>query len=206
MAKNFEKELKYGLSKRDFEKLFAASKRRKTKTQINTYFDTSDQALRKIGAGLRVRIEDDKRAYLTLKCATPQTAASVKRGRHLRREWECRLELREAKRLRARKMRMGALKSPVHRRIEALIPGVAERVRVIGTVITRRSPIRLGPFHAELDAWRVGKRKFYELELETTALAQAEKTLREHFRSLGIRAKPRASTKLAAVFQSRPPA
>ncbi len=197
---NLEAELKFGLSRTEFGKLLNVSKRRSKKKQLNTYFDTSDLGLKRRGAGLRVRIEDGKRAFLTLKCAVKNTEARAKRGRHERREWECRLPVGQARRLVTRRLELGTLSTPVHRHLDDLLKGAAARVRIVGTVRTERTLIRIGRFTGELDAWRVGSQKFYELEVETAALGAAEKAVRTRFSELGIQVRPRAGTKLAAVF------
>ena len=78
-----ERELKFGLTAREFA-LLRERARGRTRRQTNTYFDDAKHSLRKAGAGLRIRIEDGARAFLTFKCAVSGTERDARKGWHRR--------------------------------------------------------------------------------------------------------------------------
>jgi uncharacterized protein YjbK len=197
-----EEELKFALSLRGYEKLLATATAFADFHQVNHYFETTDRALRKAKAGLRVRIENGRQATLTLKCAVASTAAGAKTGWHRRQEWESRLPLRAAQALTTGRRRLASVSSPVMKALARHLPAIEkDRLHPIGCLQTWRRPIRIGRYAGELDRWQVGDRVFYELEIETHNRRGAEKAVRSLFKQLKIPVRPRASTKLSTFFR-----
>ncbi|NBX76223.1 MAG: CYTH domain-containing protein, partial [Proteobacteria bacterium] len=106
-----EKELKYFLTKQDYDKLLRASRKDilKTLKQLNIYFDDNALRLRKKRIGLRVRIENQEKCTLTLK--EPSNIRSKKVPKlKVRHEWESALPLSLAKQVIKGKAPIGSLK------------------------------------------------------------------------------------------------
>lgn len=197
-----EKELKFGLSKKSYDILFTLADTSAAKVQENTYFDTKDQSLRRLGAGLRVRVENSQSAFLTLKKDVAHTKQSARLGRHEREEWETKVTLKQAVLFSQKPNRLANSKGPLGSKLRSLL-SVHElsQLKRVGTLHTLRVPLKIGRFCAELDLWTVHGRIFYELELEAKDLGLAEKALAQFLKKLKISARPRRTTKLAALFK-----
>ncbi len=197
-----EEELKFALSRSGYEKLLGTATGARDVHQVNSYFETSDRALRKAQAGLRVRIENGKKATITLKCAVATTEAGAKEGWHRRQEWESKLPFATAQALLAKRRRLSNLASPVMRALARHLSTIhPDRLHPIGSLQTWRRPIKVGRYAGELDRWQVGSHTFYELEIETRNRRGAEKAVRLLFKQLGIAVRPRATTKLSTFFR-----
>lgn len=196
-----EKELKFALTQSQYRKLKSLCTKRVFE-QTNVYFETPTRRLKREGAGLRVRIENSKRATLTLKMATAQTAKGTKRGWHSRQEWEAALPLSLALALTANRKRLTEVRSPVLTILGKMLPGVeVESLTVLGKLETARRPLRIGRYLGELDQWKVAGQTFYELEVEASDLAAAEKAVRDLFAAHKIPVRTRSQTKLATLFR-----
>lgn len=189
-----ETEFKFALTKQEYALLKKLTDPRREKRQSNTYFDDEKMTLLKNKAGLRLRLENG-RAYLTLKQDSASTARKTGSGLHSRFEWETRLASKGASLLLKPSNEVTRV---VAKRFGTETLG---NLRPIGTLKTWRRPLPLGPYLAELDRWTVGKRIFYELELETNRPAQARQFLKVAFRQLGIQLRPRRTTKLATLIK-----
>ncbi len=196
-----EKELKFGLTKKAYDILFNLSDTSRAKVQENTYFDTADHALRREGSGLRVRVENSKKAFLTLKKNVASTEQKARAGRHERQEWETQISLKQALGFCQTPNRIAQSKAAPARKLRTFFESAElTHLRRVGTVHTLRVPLKMGRFEAELDLWTVHGKIFYELELESRNPDTAEKGVLAFFKKWGIAARPRRSTKLAALF------
>ncbi|MBY0370719.1 CYTH domain-containing protein [bacterium] len=194
-----EKELKFGLTAQEYRKLNRLS--HSPKTQKNTYFDFQNK-LGRGGAGLRLREQTGKAPILTLKAEIRQTAKKAKQGWHVRQEWEQSVSPKVASALRRGKLPWAHLDSTVVTRLRALFPKLnLESLKAIGTLKTRRSILKVGKFKGELDAAQVGRHRFYELEVETSASEAARRAVESFFECFEIPLRPRAETKLGALMR-----
>lgn len=199
-----EKELKYALSRRSYEKLALLCDPSRGKTQANTYFDDAHFSLRRKKAGLRIRIENGKRAFFTLKASISRTEAGAKEGWHERQEWENPLALSAALGVVAGKRKLSSLRSPLLKTLNKNFPDIPlASLKRLGTLETWRMPLAVDRFSGELDCWKVHGRTFYELEIETSSRTQCEAAVKKLFKDLHIPFKPRSTTKLAALFRFR---
>ncbi len=193
-----ENELKFGLLPEHFHKLRRRAKGPGRK-QINAYFEAPGNTLKKRGIGLRIRLEDGKRAFLTVKAPSGE---KHKRGWHQRQEWESALPVSKAKALMAGRLEWASLKAAPISALRKIFPGLDfKSLRPLGQLKTDRFDLRIGAWLCELDRWSVGSHRFYELELETDHLAVAEKEVRRYLRELSIPVRPRSTTKLAILFK-----
>lgn len=201
MAAKTEIELKLTLRERDYHVLrhwFRAARAKSTAT-ANTYFETPDEALRRRGAGLRLRLKARGPATLTLKF--PVAAKSVKAGVHRRGEFE-----KSVSRTVALPTTRG--KRPIARLLPRKLPfDLPEELRdalvPLGTLRLKRLHFNADGVEYALDCFRLpDKTVGYELEAEGDDLALARKRLRQIFRTFEIPWKPEKKTKLARFFAS----
>jgi uncharacterized protein YjbK len=194
-----EKELKYFLTKRDYDKLLRNSRKRVLRTvkQVNVYFDDNNLRLRKKRIGLRVRIENEQKCTLTLK--EPSNIRSKKVPKlKVRHEWECSLPFLLAKQVVRGKTPIGSLKrEPIEVLKHHFSPYQIEKLLPLGSVKTLRTfvPAEQGIL-LEIDRFKMFGRKFYELEVETQEPVLADQTVRQLLKKLKIPCRPITKSKL----------
>jgi uncharacterized protein YjbK len=196
-----EKELKLGLTRKGYETLFELADQKKSKVQENTYFDNPKHALRKGGAGLRIRIENGTKAIITLKCDLKKTRLEAKQGVHSRAEWEARIPVATAQALIQGTRNWTSLRKSHQAQMRAIFPEIEfHSLCKLGTLYTLRSPLRLGRYQGELDYWTAHGKTFYELEVECANPQTARLQIQKQLRKWGVASKSRSFTKLAVLF------
>lgn len=194
-----EKELKYLLTKKDYDTLVRACRKKVVGlvTQTNFYFDDSSLSLRSKRVGLRVRIENNKHCTLTVKEPSNLRSKKVPKLK-IRKEWESRLSLQAAKKLISGKVPIHSLKSkPIqilktHLSWEQLI-----HISPLGSLKTTRTFVLADKSTLlEIDKFKMFKKKFYELEVETNHPSHTDKVVRTLFKKHGISYRPITKSKL----------
>lgn len=194
-----EKELKYFLTKQDYQKLLVACKKHvgHTVRQTNFYFDDPSLQLRKKRIGFRIRLLDRKRAVVTLKHPAKGITPKVP-SLKIRHEYEEEIPLKTAKAvLKGKKHILDVDANPV-RVLKTFFPkAYLRRIKPLGSVDTLRTFVRPRPrLELELDRFKMFNLKFYELEVETTNPHAADKQVRALLQKCGIPYLPTTKSKL----------
>ncbi|NDC23773.1 MAG: CYTH domain-containing protein [Proteobacteria bacterium] len=194
-----EKELKYFLTKRDYDKLLRASRKEVLTTlkQLNVYFDDNALRLRKKRIGLRVRIENQDKCTLTLKEPSKIRSKKVPKLK-VRHEWESALPLSLAKQVIKGRAPIGSLKKkPILVLKHHFSDSQIKKIMPLGSLKTVRTlvPADHGIL-LEIDKFKMFGRKFYELEVETHDPVLADQTVRSLLRKLKISCRPITKSKL----------
>lgn len=194
-----EKELKYFLSKKDYERLIKASRKQieRSVKQTNFYFDDKKLALRKKRIGLRVRIENNSTCTLTVK--EPSKLRSKKLPKlKIRKEWEVTLPLSLAKKLIRGKISISSLNTrPVQVLKQYFSKDYLETIQPLGAVKTVRTLVLAEKDTLlEIDKFKMFQQKFYELEVETENPVEADKVVRTLLKKHGIACRPITKSKL----------
>lgn len=194
-----EKELKYFLTKQDYQKLLSACKKHvgKTVRQTNFYFDDPALKLRKKRIGFRIRLVDQKRAVVTLKHPAKGFVPKVP-SLKVRHEYEEEIPLKLAKAvLKGKKHILDVDAAPVEILKTFFSKGYLKRLKPLGSVDTIRTFVRpKRSLELELDRFKMFKQKFYELEVETTNPRLADKEVRALLQKCGIPYLPTTKSKL----------
>lgn len=199
-----EKELKYSLSKEDYDTLIKATRKRVVKTvkQSNVYFDDSALRLRKKKIGLRVRLEDGGLATLTLKEPAKSSSKRLPKLK-IRHEWESRLNLDLAKDLIKGKTAICSLHhKPILILRSHFNSKTLEGILPLGTVKTTRTLVRADKrVLLEIDKFKMFNKKFYELEVETHQPVLADQVVRNLLKKHGIAYLPITKSKLGRFLE-----
>lgn len=194
-----EKELKYFLSREDYNKLLRVSKKRVIKTvrQTNYYFDDETLFLRKHKIGLRLRIEDGRHGTVTLKEPSRQTSTKIPKLK-IRHEWEAKIPLTIAKEICKEKR---AITSLSHKPIKILKTRLSKDsfndISLLGSVKTVRTFVSAdSKVVLEVDKFKMFRKRFYELEVETQKPETADRVVRELFKKHKIKCRPITKSKL----------
>lgn len=202
---NIEKELKYALTKREYQKLLKACRRRVQRQDhhLNCYFDDSKLRLRKQRYGLRVRIVNGKHAYITLKHPARPGKKTV-RSLKVRKEYEEPIPYKTAKSVIKGKKRVADLRSiPIRILKHHISREAVQRVRPLGTIRTVRTLVRTngGSIELEIDKFKLFGHTFYELEVETFRPKRADLVVRALFRQNRITYHPITKSKLGRFLE-----
>lgn len=200
---NLEKELKYLLDKRSYMKLMTSVRPfiREQIRQENYYFDTDKLELRKGRFGLRIRISNGKKAFVTFKAPAKFRASKVKSFK-VRQEWETQIPLRMAKLILSRKKSILSLRIKPIQMLKKLASKVdLENIVHIGAVKTLRT-VAASPdeLNWEIDKFKMFKRKFYELEVETENPIETDRIVRYFLAMNHIPYIPSDKSKLGRFF------
>ncbi len=199
-----EKELKYLLDKRGYSKLITTIRPfiRGQIRQDNCYFDTDQLILRKHRCGLRIRVQNNRDAFVTLKlpCKSPSRQIRSYKVRH---EWETRIPLRSARLIIAGKKSILTLRvKPIQILKKRMKKFDLESIRPLGAVRNLRtvaqSPDEL---EWEIDKFKMFKRKFYELEVETDDPKETDRVVRYFLALSHIPYLPSTKSKLGRFFE-----
>ncbi len=195
-----ERELKYRLTKSDYQKLLRAVRPFKAKKvrQHNYYFDDSHFTLRKNKLGLRIRILGNHRALLTLKRTLKQTRTTGLKAYKVRKEFETNLPFSAAKSIVQRRSAIQDVKAQPIRVLRRMIsPKVRNNLRPIGKLSTDRKIVWVQKTLAfEIDRFQIFDKIFYEFEVETTRPTFADKAVREFLHDNHITYRPERTSKL----------
>jgi len=199
-----EKELKYFLTKKDYDTLLKASRKniKKSVKQTNFYFDDKDLNLRKRRIGLRVRFENNSRCTLTLKEPSNQRSSKLPKLK-IRREWEVDLPLLLGKRLVKGQTSISSLSAkPIQILKKYFSQSELEAIHPLGSVKTVRTFV-LGDKKTllEIDKFKMFQRKFYELEVETDRPLAADQVVRALLKNHGIAYRPITKSKLGRFVE-----
>lgn len=194
-----EKELKYFLTKQDYQKLLSACKKHVDRTvrQTNFYFDDTSLKLRKKRIGFRIRLLDRKRAIITLKHPAKGISPKVP-SLKIRHEYEEEIPLKTAKAVLSGKKHILEVDADPVRVLKTFFPkGYLKRIKPLGSVDTLRTFVRpKRSLELELDRFKMFKQKFYELEVETTNPRAADREVRALLQRCGIPYLPTTKSKL----------
>jgi uncharacterized protein YjbK len=194
-----EKELKYQLTKSQYDSLIKASQQFKSKTtkQINYYFDDSLLRLRKRKLGLRIRLEDHKKSTLTLKEPAKQKQSKLTKLK-VRYEWESPLSLTTAKSVIALKKPITSLnKKPIRVLKQHFAKKDLTGITLLGSIKTTRTLVYLSrDLVLEIDKYKMFDQRFYELEVESHFPEKADQGVRAFFKKHRIPCKPISQSKL----------
>lgn len=194
-----ETELKYSLSKTEYLKLQKHLKPWLTtkKRQDNYYFDTPDLFLKENRIGLRVRFENSKKAFSTIKFPKPNSKTQVK-ALKIRYEIENPISLVSAKLICRNKKTILSLNSKAILTLKQKIAKKnADRIVCLGKLRNLRTVYQYSPKHTlELDRSEFFGNIIYELEIETLNPRATDSWIKELLKQLGIRAKPESASKL----------
>ena len=203
-TKGLEIELKYLLSRQDYRTLIRNFRRKICKTvyHTNIYFDDSKLRLRKKHIGLRVRFLNGNRAIVTLKHPAKKKTAKVP-SLKIRHEYEEEIPYRLAKKIIRRRAHLRDLDILPMRVLKRFYDDkLISRIRPLGAVETVRTFVKhRAGLELELDKFEMFRQKHYELEVETEKPKQADASVRELFRELGIPYHPITKSKLGRFIQ-----
>ncbi len=201
---NLEKELKYLLDKRSYTKLINSVRPfiREQIRQDNCYFDTPNLILRKNRYGLRIRISNGRKAFVTFKAPAKFPSHSV-RSFKVRQEWETQIPLSKAKLIVAGKVCITTLRiKPIQILKKHVKKEDLQKIFYIGAVKTLRtvaeSPDELA---WEIDKFKMFKKKFYELEVETENPRETDRMVRYFLAMNHISCIPSDKSKLGRFFE-----
>lgn len=194
-----EKELKYFLNKKHYDRLLRALRKQVVKSvkQVNIYFDDPSLRLRKKRIGLRVRIENAEKCTLTVK--EPSKIRSIKVPKlKVRHEWETDLPFPLAKKLIKGKVLIGTLnKKPIQVLKSHFSEKDLKTITPLGSVKTSRTYVRTeNNVLLEIDKFRMFEQKFYELEVETHDPVLADTVVRTLFKKHKVPYRPITKSKL----------
>lgn len=194
-----EKELKYSLTKSQYDSLIKASHQLKSKTtkQINYYFDDPLLRLRKRKLGLRIRLEDNQKSTLTLKEPAKQKQSKLTKLK-VRYEWESPLSLTTAKRVIALEKPISSInKKPIRVLKQHFSQKDLTRITLLGSIKTTRTLVYLKKgLTLEIDKYKMFDQRFYELEVESQFPEQADRGVRAFLKKHQIPCKPISQSKL----------
>lgn len=199
-----EKELKYLLTKQGYAKLISVTRRhvREKIKHTNYYFDDPRLRLRKKKFGLRIRIQNGNKAFITLKepAAFPTGKVPSLKVRH---EWETEIPLKTAKAILAGKKQMADLKiKPIQILKRRFNNASLDKIAVLGSVKTLRTVVVCrNRVELEIDKFKMFNKKFYELEVETEKPAFADRTVRLLLRRHRIPYHPITKSKLGRFIE-----
>lgn len=195
-----EKELKYFLDRKGYTKLMRICRTqiRKRDRLTNYYFDDEKLGLRKRRYGFRLRTNGGKDAKLTLKYPK-QGAGRGPAGFKVRHEFEEKISLPTAQKLLKGRISLSQIDaSPVRILRRHFSEDYLDRVKLLGSLKTTRTIAKLaGKFEMEIDRCEMFGKKFYELELETTAPVAGDKAVRALLEKHDIPCVPVAESKLS---------
>ncbi|MGE3759362.1 MAG: CYTH domain-containing protein [Pseudobdellovibrionaceae bacterium] len=200
-----EKELKYALTKRDYQRLMRAC-RKKVRLQsehLNCYFDDPKLKLRKKKYGLRVRIVDDKKAFVTLKHPARAGKKAV-RSLKVRKEYEVPVNYKTAKAIiKGKKPLMDLRNMPVRVLRSAFSKNALQRIQPLGTIRTLRTVVVAngGSLELEIDKFKLFGHSYYELEVETFRPKRADQIVRWLFKENNIPYHPITKSKLGRFIE-----
>lgn len=198
-APPLEKELKYFLDRDSYSALIRATRNKVVGTvrQTNIYFDDSSLRLRKQKIGLRIRIQDEVTATLTLKEPSGIRSKKVPKLK-VRHEWESPIPLKTAKNLIKKKTSITSLSHTPIKMLKKRFPkedlkkiGPLGSVKTLRTFVLAQRGVLL-----EIDKFKMFDKKFYELEVETHTPELADKVIREILKELHIPYRPITKSKL----------
>ncbi|MBI1862076.1 MAG: CYTH domain-containing protein [Deltaproteobacteria bacterium] len=199
-----ESELKYGLTREEYFRLFRAHRDQvlTAQEQVNFYFDDIHLNLRRLRIGLRIRFINAKRSVLTLKYPKTTEPTGL-RALRVRAEYEAPLSTKTAKRIIAGKRDILSLKCLPIRRLARVYPIKRLcRLQALGSITTRRVVIPLNrKFQMELDQSKMFGKTFYELEVETHRPTKADKAVHNLFWKYDITYHPLRRSKLARFIE-----
>lgn len=207
MRTQIESELKFSLSRRAYDSLRIALSPELVRREsiLNWYWDTPNEVLRKSRASLRLRLYPDlEKAVWTVKRPAAAKRSNVP-GLHRHEESETKCPWRDAIELAYGQHSKSLWQEPAFQQISRkldrlnLDPKEKSRLRALYSM----AATRLGYKHQrqlwELDAFQIGDRWHYELEIETTAVKSTRKEVERLFREHAIRLRPSLRSKLARV-------
>ncbi len=194
-----EIELKYALTVSEYRRLRAGLGRSKTSRFTNTFFDTPSFLLRKKHIGCRLRTAPGKAATLTVK-----HGGGTKGGLHRRTEIECEVSTLLARRIIAGKASLAELSDtePIKALLKLTNPQAVASLSRLGSLTTARTKFKFLGLVGELDACRLGRASFHELEVESHRPKQADALTRGWLEKRGIAVRPEGRTKLGRFFES----
>jgi len=197
-----EKELKYGLTRTNYQKLLRSQTgRKRVEYQTNVFFDTPTLELRRRKIALRLRMLKHGSSLLTLKCPPPHRSRSSSRNRaiHIRQEWETPFAQEKAMAVIRTPSRLKTmLPKPFFEFSKRLFPeNLWTRIRPLGKMTTRRTLVYLPSFLLEVDRCEMFGRIFYELEVETKYPEKVDKQIRSLLRANDIRFFPEPRSKFS---------
>lgn len=200
-----EKELKYYLTRQDYQKLLGAweKKIRYSVHHTNYYFDDAKLRLRKKRFGLRIRILDGKKAVVTLKHPAKGPVADVP-SLKIRHEYEEEIPYKTAKLVIKGKKKLIDVDATPVRVLRSMFPkSYLTKVRPLGSVETVRTIVQAPKkLELELDRFKMFNQKFYELEVETSNPRRADRTVRVLFEKHGIPYLPITKSKLGRFIEN----
>jgi len=184
---NLEKELKYYLDRKSYQRLLRACGKNILKQHqlVTYYFDDKKLSLRKRRFGFRLRTSGGKAATLTLKYPDKR-AGKGPVGFKVRREFEERIPLATARCLLKGTIPIYDVEAMPVRILRRHFSKVyLDKIRLLGAMKTRRTLATLNShFKIEIDRYDIFGKRFYELELETNkpheAAGEVKQWLKEH--------------------------
>lgn len=190
MPQEIEIEFKNMLTKEEFEQLIThfSITQQSFHLQHNHYFDTTDQKLRAVRSGLRIR-QLENRNELTLK--EPATGIALTETTDILTDLQVEAVL-------MRQMTIPA--KDVLERLQSLEISVDE-LQKIGTLSTRRAEIKYRGGLLVLDHSQYADQEDYELEYEVTNEAEGQNIFRQLLTSVQIPLRP-AQKKLARFMKA----
>ncbi len=194
-----ETELKYALTKTEYNilKKQLDSFPHKTQLQTNYYFDSLSLRLQTKKIGLRIRTSGSNPPVLTLKFPKPSKKSLIT-SLKIRYEYEANLSIRETKDILAGKKRISTLSSlPLEILKTKIQPALMNRLINLGSLQTQRTLYRYSHGQAlELDQSKFFNQKFYELEVETTTPRKTDRLIKKIFTENGIKYRAEKISKL----------
>jgi uncharacterized protein YjbK len=199
-----EKELKYELSKSDYQKLIRVfkSKRPRKLNLTNYYFDDSDLRLRKKKFALRIRIIDKKTCLFTLKYPAKQPVHAP-RALKVRVEHEVAIPLKTGKQLlRNGKRVIDVDAEPIRILRRSFSKSALSKVRPLGLIETQRTMVKVSAWlELEIDRCKMFDQKFYEVEIETSQARRVDREVRAIFAAHGIPYHPLTRSKFSRFLE-----
>lgn len=198
--KSLEKELKYHLDRKSYQRLIRACSKRISKRDrlVTYYFDDKKLGLRKKKFGFRLRTNGGKGPVLTLKYPAKGPARGPV-GFKVRHEFEQAIPAKIAKALLKGKMTLAEINArPVNILKKHFSNSYLEKIKVLGSMKTSRTMAKLAnKFQMEIDRCETFGKKFYELELETSRPKSADEAVRGLLEKHGIPYLPVEQSKLS---------
>lgn len=198
-----EKELKYYLDRKSYYRLLKVLRSRIIKQDklVTYYFDDRKLGLRKKRFGFRVRTNGGTGAKLTLKFPA-KTAEKGPLGFKVRHEFEEEIPMPVAKGLLKGRVRVPEVDAaPVRVLRRHFSRGFLKKLRVLGSLKTKRTLARLGRFELEIDRCETFGKNFYELELETSRPGAGDKAIRAMLEKHDIPYIPMLQSKLSRFLE-----